>query len=434
MEFLSTLNMNLNELQLPVIHIQADAGNGVKGQLRYNTDSNTLQYSTGSVWKSLYELVLGSETIATSTIPAAGTFAAVTGLSLSNGTLTPTKTTFTLPSNLVGIAGVDSEGLLQRDSQGNWSVISSASVGAGTVTNVATGTGLTGGPITSTGTISLASSTAVTDNNSYYVQLRKTNNDELFYKSGFTFNPSTTVLSGVKLATGTEVATTPGASDNSTKVATTAYVTDALSTLANTIAADIEALPEPMVFKGSVGTGGTYTSSTLPAAAAGNEGWTVKVITDGTYQGVTAKVGDTLISDGSSWVLIPSGDEPSGTVTSVGISTTNSATGLTLSTVSGSPVTSSGTINLGLTLDTGYVIPTTSQINRYKRGQFTTSANTFMYKVAHELSSANLICQVYDSDNNLVGIDISVDSTYVTVTFGVLPTVGETYYVHMYAV
>ena len=111
----------------------------------------------------------------------------------------------------------------------------------------------------------------------------------------------------------------------------------------------IEALPEPMIFKGSLGTGGTIT--TLPAASASNEGFTYKVITAGTYASQTAKVGDTFISTGTEWVLIPSGDEPSGTVTSVGMTV---PTGLS---VSGSPITSSGT--LAVTFASGYSIPTT---------------------------------------------------------------------------
>lgn len=100
----------------------------------------------------------------------------------------------------------------------------------------------------------------------------------------------------------------------------------------------IDNLPEPMVFKGSVGTNGTIT--TLPTAAAANEGFTYKVISNLSTP-VTAKIGDTVISNGTEWVVIPSGDEPSGTVTSVGI--TNGG-GLT---ISGSPVTSSGSITVG---------------------------------------------------------------------------------------
>jgi hypothetical protein len=58
-----------------------------------------------------------------------------------------------------------------------------------------------------------------------------------------------------------------------------------------------------------------------------------------------AKVGDVFVSNGSSWVLIPSGDEPSGTVTSVGISNATNG-GLT---VTSSPITTSGTISIGHT-------------------------------------------------------------------------------------
>jgi hypothetical protein len=52
-----------------------------------------------------------------------------------------------------------------------------------------------------------------------------------------------------------------------------------------------------MIFKGSLGTGGTIT--TLPSAATSNEGYTYKVITNGTYGGQSAKVGDTFVSDGT---------------------------------------------------------------------------------------------------------------------------------------
>ncbi len=110
-------------------------------------------------------------------------------------------------------------------------------------------------------------------------------------------------------------------------------------TTGKAVAAALATLPEPMVFKGSLGTGGTIT--TLPTASSSNKGYVYKVITAGTYASQSAKVGDTFISDGSAWVLIPSGDEPSGTVTNVAV--TNGG-GLT---VSGSPITSSGTITVG---------------------------------------------------------------------------------------
>lgn len=102
----------------------------------------------------------------------------------------------------------------------------------------------------------------------------------------------------------------------------------------------------PMVFKGSLGTGGTIT--TLPTASSDNTGHTYKVITDGTYASQSAKAGDIFVSDGNAWILIPSG-----TVTSVGMTV---PTGLS---VSGSPVTTSGT--LVVSYANGYSIPTTAK-------------------------------------------------------------------------
>ena len=69
----------------------------------------------------------------------------------------------------------------------------------------------------------------------------------------------------------------------------------------------VSSLPTPMQFKGTLGTGGTIT--TLPAAASSNNGYVYKVITAGTYASQSAAVGDTFISNGSSWILIPSGDD-----------------------------------------------------------------------------------------------------------------------------
>ena len=100
----------------------------------------------------------------------------------------------------------------------------------------------------------------------------------------------------------------------------------------------VDALPHPMIFKGSLGTGGTITA--LPSASADNEGYTYKVITPGTYSGQQADEGDTFISDGKSWVLIPSGDEPSGTVTNVAAKGSNGIE------VTGGPISTSGTLNI----------------------------------------------------------------------------------------
>lgn len=120
------------------------------------------------------------------------------------------------------------------------------------------------------------------------------------------------------------------------------------------IEAAMNTLPNPMLYKGSLGTGGTITA--LPTASASNEGFTYKVITSGTYAGQSAKVGDVFISNGTEWTIIPSGDEPEGTVISVGLSV---PTGLKIKEGT-SPVTTSGTIEVQL--DEGYVIPKEADI------------------------------------------------------------------------
>ena len=103
----------------------------------------------------------------------------------------------------------------------------------------------------------------------------------------------------------------------------------------------IDDLPEPMIFKGSLGVDGTIT--VLPQANNANIGFTYKVITAGTYENQYAKPGDTFISDGTQWVYIPSGDEPEGTVTSITIKATSP-----VQTNNSEAITTSGTRTISL--------------------------------------------------------------------------------------
>ena len=109
----------------------------------------------------------------------------------------------------------------------------------------------------------------------------------------------------------------------------------------------ISALPSAMVFKGTIGkSSGAGTTSTIPTSGV-KVGDTYKIIEEDksisasastTGSAVTAKIGDVIVATATTpkWTVIPSGDEPSGTVTSV-------ATGTGLS---GGPITTSGTISL----------------------------------------------------------------------------------------
>lgn len=99
--------------------------------------------------------------------------------------------------------------------------------------------------------------------------------------------------------TGTPKAPTPGSSSNDTQIATTAFVNSQIS---SKIAA-----ADAMIYKGTIGTGGTVTS--LPAAHT--TGWTYKVITAGTYAGQKCEIGDMIIclttgttANDSHWTVI----------------------------------------------------------------------------------------------------------------------------------
>lgn len=153
----------------------------------------------------------------------------------------------------------------------------------------------------------------------------------------------------------------------------------------------LDGLTSTMQFKGTLGTDSTATyygtgANALPAAADSNKGWTVKVIADVTSP-VSAKNGDTLISDGSAWILIPSGDEPSGTVTSIAV-----GTGLT---ASPSPITSSGTISHSTSA--GYKhVPDGGSANQYL--EYGGSAGT----AAWETPITNLSASGATSSTNLI--------------------------------
>lgn len=79
-------------------------------------------------------------------------------------------------------------------------------------------------------------------------------------------------------------ATTQTAGDNSTKIATTAFVTSAISA---SFGAN-----DAMLFKGTIGSSGA-TITELPATHS--QGWTYKVATAGTYAGKVCEVGDMII-------------------------------------------------------------------------------------------------------------------------------------------
>lgn len=92
--------------------------------------------------------------------------------------------------------------------------------------------------------------------------------------------------------TGNPTAPTQSAGNNSTRIATTAFVQ---TEIANKIAA-----ADAMIYKGTIGSSGA-TVAVLPSTTA-KTGWTYKVATAGTYDSKACEVGDMIIclTDGSS--------------------------------------------------------------------------------------------------------------------------------------
>ena len=84
--------------------------------------------------------------------------------------------------------------------------------------------------------------------------------------------------------TGTPTAPTAAPGTNTTQIATTQFVTNAIS---NGIAAS-----DAMIFKGTLGTGGT--EEDLPTTYS--VGWTYRVISAGTYAGQQCEIGDLVIA------------------------------------------------------------------------------------------------------------------------------------------
>lgn len=367
MLFLTNINLNKNELQNAVIqNLVADPQNGKPGQIYYNSQAKTLKQFDGTTWN-----VVGKELT-----PA--TYAALGGVIVDQDTLTvdstgkvavkvPTDNNFsnTLKNKLDGIeAGAEVnviEGISVNGTEltpdankvvdidlSDYGTVKSIRIQATSPVQSSVNTAQTESLNT---TISLADNYGDTKNpyasktaNYVLAAPNGSNGVPTFRKlvaadvpdlSSTYLSKSGGTMSGA-IAMGSNEITGLATPSNDADAATKKYVDDA-----------INGLPEPMVFKGTLGTGGTIT--TLPTAAVENVGWTYKVITEGTYAGQPAKLGDLFIcrensgrvvlEDGYEWTLIPSGDEPSGTVTNVA-----TGTGLT-----GGPVTSSGTISIDTT-------------------------------------------------------------------------------------
>lgn len=202
--------------------------------------------------------------------------------------------------------------------------------------------------------------------------------------------------------TGTPKAPTAAAGTNTTQIATTAFVNQAVNA---SFAAN-----DAMLFKGTIGTGGTVTA--LPATHS--IGWTYKVITAGTYAGQACEVGDLII-------CITDGTADNNAHWTVAQTNINGAVTGPASAISGNFPVFDGT--------TGKVIKDSG-----------VSPNTYLPKVTYEynkelaLGSNGLVCigkfPMYDSN---ITVDINTTTnvpyhgTLVIATQNINTTGGGTY-------
>ena len=156
-----------------------------------------------------------------------------------------------------------------------------ANIGAATTSH-------THGNITNDGKLGTASRAVITDGDKK-ITISSVTSTELEYLSGVTSAIQTQINAKAPLAnpelTGTPRAPTADAGTNTTQIATTEFVTRAVSQgfVAN----------DAMVFKGLIGSNQTITQ--LPTSGY-NAGWTYRVANAGTFAGEYCEVGDLLIA------------------------------------------------------------------------------------------------------------------------------------------
>ena len=294
--FLVDLNLNQNEVQNGVIqNLPSDPSNPIKGQVYFNTTTNRFRCYNGTTWD---EMGTGGGTVTSVSIDNATNG----GLSVSGSPITGAGTINIGHSNILANAQTTS-GIypIKIDKNGHISEYGTAfdpSTKQNTISDLQT---------IREGAAAGATAVQPDDLNSY------------------------APLASPAL-TGTPTAPTANAGTNTTQIATTAFVTNAISGITGA-----------MVFKGTIGTGGTA-GTALPTSNV-KVGDTYKIITAGTYAGQAAKVGDLFIASATTptWAYVPSGDDTD--VTQVTAGAGLNTTGPDSSTDGGS-ITTSGTLNL----------------------------------------------------------------------------------------
>lgn len=490
-KFLVDIDLNKLELQNAVIqNLASDPSNPVAGLVYFNTTTHRFRVYTGTEWN---EMGTGGGTVTSVSIENAEDG----GLSISGSPITSAGTITIGHSN--SITAQSTQGLypITYDKNGH---ITGAGTAVGVVSSSANGLA----PAINSGntqSAAIATNDLVFDaTTGKYAKLPANAFKDTTYTdgtAGYTLKAkqdgSGNVITDTYAPltspafTGTPTAPTAASGTSTTQIATTEFVTSAISGITGA-----------MVFKGTVGTGGTA-GTTLPTTGV-KVGDTYKVASAGTYASQSAKVGDLFIATATTptWAYVPSGDDAAvtsitagtgltggtitttgtialatsgvsagtyqgitvdtygrvtsaqnmgyttneGTVTSVGIT---QGTGIT---VSGSPITTSGNITVGLadvlssaqTTSGVYPIKVNKQgqitelgsavtILKKYTGTITGNSSTKEFTITHSLGSRDVIVQVYDGTSyEEVIVDIARTTTSaVKVTFAAAPATGTTY-------
>lgn len=309
--------------------------------------------------------------------------------------------------------------------------------GNGTVTSVAVanatngGLSVSGSPITGAGTINIGHSNvlnaAQTTSGLYPIKIDKNGH---ITEYGNAVDLSIYAPKASPTFTGTPKAPTAAAGTNTTQIATTEFVTNAISSVAG-----------GMTYRGTIGTGGTAGTS-LPTSGV-KVGDTYKIVTTGTYAGQAAKVGDMFIAIDTkpTWSYIPSGDDDAVTqiTAGAGLNTTSADTS-----TDGGNITKTGTIHLtktavtpgtyqGITVDKyGRVTAASNQgystLKKYSTN-ITGDASKTSFTITHNLGSRDLIIQVYDNSSyDEVMVDVvRTNNSSATISFAQAPASGKVY-------
>lgn len=487
--FLVDINLNKNELQNAIVqNLASNPSNPKPGQVYFNTTTNRFRVYTGTDWD---EMGTGGGTV--TSVDASNTDGSLT---ISGNPITTSGTINIEHSN--NITAVTTSGIypIKVDANGH---ITETGTALGNVSTTAAG-------LLPAFSSTNQSSTAVATND--YVWDATTNKYSKLPANAFKDTTYTDGTTGYTLKakqdsegnqinttyaplaspafTGTPTAPKATAGDSSDQIATTSFVSEALG-----------AVSGAMHFKGTIGTGGTAGTS-LPTSGV-TIGDTYKVVTKGTYAGQAAGVGDLFIATATTptWAYVPSGDDAAvtsitagtgltgGTITTTGTIalatsgvsagtyqgitvdtygrvtsaqdmgyTTNEGTvtsvGITAGSgisVSGSPITTSGSITVGHTnsitaqstsgvypikIDAnGHITEYGSAVTILKKyaATITGDASKTSFTITHNLNSRDVIIQVYDNSSyDEVIVDITrTNANTATIGFASAPATGTSY-------